>query len=636
MGSPTRYRCLGLNGAQRTHIRRDCSDGTKKMFWNDDSNASPRDLIYDPHPPTREPDTSQPVVIVEGEKAADALHARGVSVLGTVCGAGTVPSTDVLRHCINKRMAYLWPDRDHEGQVHMTKIAERLGGDVQMVDLGRLDDLPNEKGADAADWNLAQNADAWAAIKEASSVVTPPDLDALPEAVHDALDALAGATTKTVERLLRTLKQTIPQDADALFCRRIQTEATAQLTASNIPTPATWVRDAALKPPKTTEKDDTPTGVGRPVKFDDPTPWDEPVDGAALLAELVSIIERFMVLPPGAAVAVAGWIVFAWSHDAFYTRPLLTIVSPVKGCGKTTLLALLAALAPRARHVSSMTAATLFRVSESWSPTFLLDEADQWHATDPARMVVLNAGHLRGGRAMRCVGDNSEPREFLCDCPKALAGIHRNGFPPSTLADRSILVTLAKKTPSDQVESWRGQTTFPDTCRKLRRWADDHKDELACARPDMGGLQNRAADNWEPLFASADTIDEAWAGRMRQAARQLFAAAAQVEANEDDVSVKLICDIRRIFKNAGDPDFMRTGEPDGLDGKLHKMEDSPWASFGRSGKLISGQKRGRLLAPFGLRADVGSDENGKRGRGYHLANVLKVYTRYCTPSPDPR
>ena len=289
--------------------------GRRRCFGTTTATSSPRDLIYDPHPPTREPDTSQPVVIVEGEKAADALHARGVSVLGTVCGAGTVPSTDVLRHYINKRMAYLWPDRDHEGQVHMTKIAERLGGDVQMVDLGRLDDLPNEKGADAADWNLAQNADAWAAIKEASSVVTPPDLDALPEAVHDALDALAGATTKTGERLLRTLKQTIPQDADALFCRRIQTEATAQLKAANIPTPATWVRDAALKPPKTTEKDDTPTGVGRPVKFDDPTPWDEPVDGAALLAELVSIIERFMVLPPGAAVAVAGWIVFAWSHD---------------------------------------------------------------------------------------------------------------------------------------------------------------------------------------------------------------------------------------------------------------------------------------------------------------------------------
>ena len=500
----------------------------------------------------------------------------------------------------------------------------------------RLDGLPNEKGADAADWNLAENADAWAATSKRPHRSSPlPDPDALPEAVQDALDALAGATTKTGGRLLRTLKQMIPEDADALFCRRIQTEATAQLTAADIPTPATWVRDAALKPPTTTEKDDTPTGVGRPVTFVDDDPWDEPVAGAALHAELVSIIERFMVLPPGAAVAVVGWIVFAWSHGAFYTRPLLTIVSPVKGCGKTTLLALLAALVPRARHVSSMTAPTLFRVSEGWSPTFLLDEADQWHATDPDRMIVLNAGHVRGGDVMRCVGDNNEPREFLCDCPKALAGIHRNGFPPNTLVDRSILVTLAKKTSSDQVESWRGQTTFPETRRRLRRWADDHKDELASARPDMGGLQNRAADNWEPLFAIADIVDEAWAVRMRQAAQQLVTEAEQVEVNEDEVSVKLICDIRRIFKNAGDPDFMRTGEPDGLDGKLQKMEDSPWASFGRSGKPISGQKRGRLLAPFGLRAAVSADKDGKRGRGYHLADVLKVHTSYGTPSPRP-
>ena len=136
VGSPTRYRCLGLNGAQRTHIRRDYSDGTKKMSWDDDSNASSKDLIYDPHPPTREYDASQPVVVVEGEKTADALHARGVSVLGTVCGSGVVPSTDMLRHFINTRLVYLWPDRSHDGQVHMMQIAERLGGDVQIVDPG--------------------------------------------------------------------------------------------------------------------------------------------------------------------------------------------------------------------------------------------------------------------------------------------------------------------------------------------------------------------------------------------------------------------------------------------------------------------------------------------------------------------
>ena len=76
VGSPTRYRCLDLNGAQRT------SHPPGLFRWDEDNVLGRRqqrvvngsDLR--PAPPTREPDASQPVLVVEGDKAADALHAR--------------------------------------------------------------------------------------------------------------------------------------------------------------------------------------------------------------------------------------------------------------------------------------------------------------------------------------------------------------------------------------------------------------------------------------------------------------------------------------------------------------------------------------------------------------------------------
>ena len=505
----------------------------------------------------------------------------------------------------------------------------RLSGDVQMVDPDRLDDRPDERGADVFDGARGQDADTCAVTTGTSSVGTPPDPDALPASVQVALDALEDATTQTAARLLRTLQQAVSADADALLWCRIQTEATARLKAAGIKTPSTWVRAAALKAPTPPDRDDTPSGAGRPVHFIDDDPWDAPVDGNALLTALISIIERFIVLPPSGAVAVAGWIVFAWSHGAFYHRPLLTIVSPVKGCGKTTLLSLIAALAPRPQPTSSMTAATIYRVAESAHPTLLLDEADHWQATEPDRMAVLNAGHVCGGRAIRCVGDRREPREFLCDCPKAVAGIQRNGFPTDTLADRSIFVTLAKKTPRDTVESWRGRTTFPEVRGKLCRWAADHTDDLASASPDMGGLQNRAADNWDPLFATADAIGGEWPERMRHASSHLFAAAEQVSATNPQVGEQLLADIRRIFTKAGDPSVLATKK---IDEALYTMEDTPWGHFGRHGQPLSGAKRGQLLAPFGVKTAVGLDnETGKRVRVYDLATVQEACERYQTP-----
>ena len=65
------------------------------------------------------------VVLTEGEKAADAVRAMGRLGLGTVTGASTTPSSEVLA-CLRGRRVILWPDNDDPGEKHMAWIARSL------------------------------------------------------------------------------------------------------------------------------------------------------------------------------------------------------------------------------------------------------------------------------------------------------------------------------------------------------------------------------------------------------------------------------------------------------------------------------------------------------------------------------
>ncbi|MCC6673270.1 MAG: DUF927 domain-containing protein [Planctomycetes bacterium] len=92
----------------------------------------------------------EPVVLAEGEKAADALAAAGILAVATVTGANVTPSDDTLKPLVG-RSVYLWPDHDDPGRQHMQRIAaalDRLGGAPRIV---RWADA-SAPGADAADY----------------------------------------------------------------------------------------------------------------------------------------------------------------------------------------------------------------------------------------------------------------------------------------------------------------------------------------------------------------------------------------------------------------------------------------------------------------------------------------------------
>ena len=96
--------------------------------------------------------------------------------------------------------------------------------------------------------------------------------------------------------------------------------------------------------------------------FEDVEPASDPVDGAALLAELQATVLRFCILPDHSAPLIAAWVLHAWAHESFDISPVLGIVSPEKRCGKTTALSVVSALTPRAMHAVNISASVLFRV----------------------------------------------------------------------------------------------------------------------------------------------------------------------------------------------------------------------------------------------------------------------------------
>jgi hypothetical protein len=119
----------------------------------------------------------------------------------------------------------------------------------------------------------------------------------------------------------------------------------------------------------------------RLVQEDDPEdyfgelePWAEPVDGAGLLEDLITTINRYCVLPEHSDVLIATWIVHAHAHDSADISPILCLTSPEKRCGKSTTASVVSALVPKPMHVINVSTAVVFRVIEAHKPTLIIDE----------------------------------------------------------------------------------------------------------------------------------------------------------------------------------------------------------------------------------------------------------------------
>ena len=313
------------------------------------------------------------------------------------------------------------------------------------------------------------------------------------------------------------------------------------------------------------------------------------MDGAGLLVEIEAAISAHAVLPEGAAVAMALWILHSYSLDAAAITPRLAIVSPTKRCGKTTVLKLLGALACKPLAAASLTPAVLYRVIEAYAPTILVDEADTFLADQDELRGVLNAGHDRHSAVVpRCVGDDFEPKVFHVFGAVAIAAI---GKLPDTLMDRSIVIEMKRKAPTEKLQKLRRRQreALAALPRQCARWAADNMKALSEREPELPeDLDDRAADNWEPLLAIADQAGGPWPERARAIALLLSGGRADA-AETGDSGVQLLADVRTVFVNNG----IDRSTTKALLASLAELEGRPWAEWNR-GRPLTARQLGSL------------------------------------------
>ena len=350
-------------------------------------------------------------------------------------------------------------------------------------------------------------------------------------------------------------------------------------------------------------------------------PYAGAVDGSLLLDEISEIINKHMILPKGALPAITLWVVLTYVFNAFKICPKLAIISPEKRCGKSTLLDLLGGLSHKSLLSSNITPSALFRAVDLWQPTLLIDEADTFLAGRNDDLIgMINSGHTkRTAVVIRVAGDDLQPKQFSTWSPMAFASI--KGL-TSTVMDRSIRIHLRRRKEHEAVQ--KTSLDFWDDCQpirqKLTRWGQDHFESLKSQLVEPPAIANdRAMDNWTPLFTIAGVIGGSWPEEVQSAYELL-----NQQGDEQTPAVRLLQDIQTIFtqqqcERLHSVDLVRY---------LVAIDESPWHEW-KNGQPITASQMAKMLSAFGIRSKTlraGVPE--KRLKGYTLAQFQDAFSRY--------
>jgi hypothetical protein len=303
--------------------------------------------------------------------------------------------------------------------------------------------------------------------------------------------------------------------------------------------------------------------------FDVVPPCPATVQPAGLLAEIEAVIKNHVVLPDQAAAALAVWVLHTYTFESRDAVAYVVIESPEKRCGKTTLIAVLAAMARKPLIASNITAGALFRAIDTCRPTLFIDEADTFLAGDGAMRGIINSGNtwrtayvlrLARGKQNRAPlpappglpasqdpaagpGGETGLNRYSCWCPKVISLI---GEAPDTIADRSIVVKMSRKLTTETCAPLTDLNTA-EIKAKCARFALDAGPAIARHEKIRGeGLNDRAADTFDPLFVIARHAGAEWEGKLQAAARKLTAA-----ADSENAAAELLLDILSIFAETG-------------------------------------------------------------------------------------
>jgi Protein of unknown function (DUF3631) len=350
-----------------------------------------------------------------------------------------------------------------------------------------------------------------------------------------------------------------------------------------------------------------------------------PLGGNAVLLNLIrALLREYVVMSEHDYVAATLWAAHAHVYDRFDITPRLVLTSPIRGCGKTTLLEVLSRLVARPELFDSITAAGVYDSTDKHS-TLLLDEADNLELSAKAALrSVLNSGYRKGHRIKRGKGKHASKYDTFA--PIALASI---GFLTLPLMSRSVVLHMRKNDGSRRLRRFiEGKTEELDIAYKyLHLWALDPKLELN-PDPEMPSevSLNREADNWRTLISIADSFGEQWGTLAREA------AVAFLDGYSEDILVILLRDVREVFDATG-ADRLLTAT---IVEALHAMEEGGWDAWrGEDGDLrphkftkaeFSHLMRERFrVKSRSLRPHPGD----KTGKGFYRVDLEPLWAAYC-------
>jgi hypothetical protein len=261
------------------------------------------------------------ILIPEGEAKVDLL--RSWNVPATCCAGGAKKWRAEHAAFLRGASVVVLPDNDNVGRAHMHIIAASLQGIAASI---RVLELPGSPAkGDIVDWVSAGSTQ-----------------KALEELVAQAPDwQPPAATAQGTENEKAEARQQELLDTLARLPRGIEFARQRRKPARELGVPVAAI-DAELEA-RCGEKAAVPLHAHWIVER-----WPEPVDGDALLRDLISRIRWHVVGAPENALAIALWIVLAWVHDEVATHsPILNINSAEPESGKSTTLGLISFLARR-------------------------------------------------------------------------------------------------------------------------------------------------------------------------------------------------------------------------------------------------------------------------------------------------
>jgi hypothetical protein len=261
--------------------------------------------------------------------------------------------------------------------------------------------------------------------------------------------------------------------------------------------------------------------------------WPEPVDGAALVEQIITRIKRYCVVSDEVALVCAHWVLLTCvSGEIAINAPILTLISPTKAAGKSTLASLLSWIS-RMQNPAKPDYFVSPRVGiyheMSKGGTIFIEEGQRVYERDSLQ-EIFDASWMFGVTVPRRSGKNR--KEYHVFCQKLFVMLAPDNIPDAA-ASRHIFCPMLPKLESEVRDDFKNRDDEESTEIRLKaaRFIKDHIALIDAANPAMPlGFDNRIGKNWRVMFTIADIVGDAWARDLRNAAVKLLPDPGEFDA----------------------------------------------------------------------------------------------------------